>query len=114
MFTLYENILKESADKKLTKKQKNKFLDLINVLDLEGKELIYMLIKQHSTITNDETLFDCIIKNKDNGNQDLIFDINKLPAILSQILYNFLILHEKRSLRETNRNNIKNEIMSQI
>ena len=114
MFTLYSNILKDSNDKKLTVKEKTKFIKLTEELDDEGKELLYMLIKQHSVICGDTNMFECKIVKTDNNNENLTFDISNLPNILSQVLYNFLILHEKRSLTETNRNIIKNEIMSSI
>ena len=74
-----------------------------------------MLIKQHSVICGGyKYVFECKIVKTDNNNENLTFDISNLPNILSQVLYNFLILHEKRSLTETNRNIIKNEIMSSI
>jgi hypothetical protein len=114
MFTLYNNILKKSKDKKLTIKEKTNFVKLVKQLDSEGKELLYMLIKQHSVICKDPTLFGCTIIETSNINETLTFELSNLPDILSQILYNFLILHEKRSLTESNRNIIKNEIMSSI
>lgn len=120
MFTLYNTLLTDikKIDKKLTVKEKTKFLSFIRSADIEGKELCYLLIKQHYEISdkkiNSEDLYAYkTVKNKSNA-VDFYFHLEDIPLRLQRILYNFSALHQNKSKRDFDRNNLTSEIDANI
>jgi hypothetical protein len=96
-FTLYETLNTEIPKKDLTSTQKTKLIDIISKLDPNGMELIYALIKRHSTSDKScENLYKHSRKNTRNANCDMSWNLTDLPIHLRQILYKFVCLEEQR------------------
>lgn len=98
-FPLYETLLRDTANKELTNKQKDVLLERIQTLDLSGKELTYALIKSYfeRCAKKDAVgyLFDCEINTVD-GRSDFTWDLVKLPPRLKQILFKFTEMNQQR------------------
>lgn len=105
-FPLYDNLSKDISHKDLTIKQKDKFMILINDLDINGYELVYALIRVYQLEkSQDRSTFKLPYDGKYVKN-DMKFDLNQLPSELKQILFKFLQIHtetmkEEVSLQET-------------
>lgn len=91
-FPLYDTLYNEikAKNKDLTSTQKKAFIKKFQQMDVEGKELMYILIKMYS-IKNNEDLYKVEINNK-----DYTFDINNLPILLRHMLYIFIQKHIKK------------------
>jgi len=98
-FPLYETLLRDTANKELTNKQKEVLLERIQTLDLSGKELTYALIKSYFERCEKKDgvgyLFDCEINTVD-GLSDFTWDLVKLPPRLKQILFKFTEMNQQR------------------
>tara|TARA_Y100000389_G_scaffold69066_1_gene65671 strand:+ start:1675 stop:2010 length:336 start_codon:yes stop_codon:yes gene_type:complete len=91
-FQLYNNLIKDLPSKKLTIKEKRDFIEKIPILNENGNELLYVLIR----------IFEKRKKKKENKlpfssksdiDNEITFDINEFPNKLSQLLYKFINLH---------------------
>lgn len=98
-FPLYTTLSQKIPSSDLQKKQKEELVDKIQKLDTESYELIYVLIKcyyiEHSggdqfTIPYDGQLYK----------ERIEFNLLNFPNKLRQILYKFVMLHEKREKEE--------------
>ena len=97
-FPLFTSIYKEVKDKDLTTTQKQTCIRNIKKLDLNGYELIYALIKYYSLhygILEDTSTFVLPYEGvqEDKG---VIFELNKFPVKLKQMIYNFVNKHLKK------------------
>ena len=100
-FPLYDRISKDITDTDLSKSQKELFIKRINRMDTEGHELTYALIRMYQVENNEEnTSFTLPYSGIYSGN-DVVFDIDKLPNKLTQILFKFLYIHIKKMNEET-------------
>jgi hypothetical protein len=96
-FPLYDTLLNEtkSATDDLTSKEKDEFMKLIKNIDSLGSELVYALIRVYQLENcDDKSTFKLPFDGKFINN-DLKFDLCSLPYQLRQILYKFLIMHNK-------------------
>ena len=92
-FPLYDNLIKdiEPNVEPLNKAKKEKLISDIKLLDNNGHELIYTLIKVHH-IENDEQDYKLPYGMK-SLKLGLRTDINQLPYTLQHIINNFVKLH---------------------
>ena len=93
-FPLYDNLIKDiecSNVGPLNKTEKEKLMSDIKLLDNNGHELIYTLIKVHH-IENDEQDYKLPYGMK-SLKLGLRTDINQLPYSLQHIINNFVKLH---------------------
>lgn len=99
-FPLYNSLITSVSDKDLTPAQKKTFIEKIQLIDLEGKELIIALIKNHFVLSEGDYIskpYNCIINNSNTTEtSDVSFDLEVFPPSLKQILYKFLKLHLKK------------------
>lgn len=113
-FPLYDVLVKDVPDKELTKEEKIKLISIIPTLDQKGHDNMYTLIRVHGLKNNvGGNVFDIpyegekINKTNDKTLKDLNFNIDKLPHIVSQMIYKFAIIHtntmkEDKSLLRSN------------
>jgi hypothetical protein len=95
-FPLYNTLSKNLPKKDLSLKQKKDFITKIEDINTQGSELIYALIRAYQILNqgdtpNEKLPFEGQIINENN----LEFNISKIPIELRQILYKFLCLHIK-------------------
>jgi hypothetical protein len=104
-FPLYTNLSKEIKSKRdLTIKQKEDFMNKILIIDDDGAELLYTLIRfYYIEETNDQS---CDVPYKGILNKKSIkFDLENFPFKLKHILYKFVNMH----LDKMNENNVRND-----
>src|SRR5271156_2337055 len=93
-FPLYSTLIKNLPEKDLTICQKKELVKKINSMDTETHELIYVLTKSFN-IENDKS--NLVIPYKGIITKDKIeFDLSEMPNKLRQLLYKFVILHNKK------------------
>ena len=90
-FPLYNTLSKNLPKKDLSLKQKKDFITKIEDINTQGSELIYALIRAYQILNqgdtpNEKLPFEGQIINENN----LEFNISKIPIELRQILYKFL------------------------
>lgn len=100
-FPLYDFLIKDISNKELTKDEKIKLMSIIPTLDQKGHDNIYTLIRVHGLKTDmggnifetpyDGQKIDKILNGKPT--RDIKFNIDKLPYIVSQLVYKFAIIH---------------------
>ena len=98
-FTLYQTLDANIPKRDLTIAQKNKIINIIdNVLDEQGLELLYALIKHYNMNVDkaNNELYNCEITKKQNDICDVEWNLTNLPIHLRQIIYKFICLEEKR------------------
>jgi len=89
---LYGNLFSESIDKDLSPSQKASFMKKIIQIDIDGRNLIYMLIRVFRQ-ENDMTPLSSVPYNGDLIEGGLTFDLDELPFKLKRMLYGFLAIH---------------------
>lgn len=98
-FALYRNLFINSKDKALSMIQKKKLAKQISLLDQEGNDLVYCLIRFHHISEADQSktkpinLYGLIIDNE-YSTSNLTFDLSQLPSKLQQILLKFVSMNE--------------------
>lgn len=96
MFPLYESLINGLPKKDLSIAQKKDFLQKVNTLEMEGRELFYALIQCYHTQQerrNNVLLIPYKGKMLQNGVE---FDLIDFPVGLRHVLYRFLIKHEQK------------------
>lgn len=76
----------------LTPEQKKKTIEDIKLLDKEGKDNLYMIIRHSANIEKDDKVF-----NGKYGKKGVMFDLDSFPDELQKMVY----LFTKRHLEET-------------
>lgn len=99
-FPLYNTLNKDLPKKDLSLKQKKDFINKTEIIDTQGAELVYALIRAYQILNNGETLEEKLpFEGQKLTENNLEFNISKIPIQLRQLLYKFLCLHIK-SVRE--------------
>jgi hypothetical protein len=118
-FTLYNTLDINIPKRDLTIAQKTKIIEIIPMLDQNGTDLLYAIIKHHDTVIDKSSnnLYNC---KKEQTVNDCIYDLEwnmtDMPIHLRQILYKFICLEETR-MNEANERidtqiKMKNNVMS--
>jgi len=94
-FPLYDTLYAKITDKDLSIAQKSNFMKQISSLDSEAHELVYALIKTYFINENRDKTFCFPYEGKVNG-VEIKFCLEKLPFKLRQLLYKFILLHNKK------------------
>lgn len=102
-FPLYDSLSKDIADVDLTTSQKRSFIKKILKIDQTGHELVYALIRMYQIENGEENMSFTLPYSGTFVENDINFDLDKLPKKLKQILYKFIGVHldkmkEERSL----------------
>ena len=98
-FPLYTTLNTNLQKKDLTVLQKNEFMKKIQELDSKGHELIYALIKCYF-LENDSTEPFIIPYNGKLAKDRIEFNLLDFPPVLKQMLYKFVIIHQKKILED--------------
>ena len=99
-FPLYTSLKKGLPKKDLTAKQKDDFIRKVSTLDDPGKELVYILICNHSCQTSDNEEPDIFPYGGLEASNKINFDFSKFPIDLRQMLYKFVLMHLKNMEEE--------------
>lgn len=94
-FPLYETLKKSLPKKDLSELQKTRFINTISKLDNDAQNLVYALIKNYFLEYEKGSTF--VIPYKGKLDRDTIdFSLLDFPNKLRQLLYKFVMLHEKK------------------
>ena len=109
-FPLYDNLISKVPKKDLTAKQKEEFINNFKIIDMNGQELIYLLIyiyhSQNEKSTN-SLPYNGIKENTDkNSICNVTWNFNNFPPKLRQLVHHFIELHIKTIKEDGNRNNL--------
>ena len=94
-FPLYTSVSTGILEKDLTVKQKEDFVLKTSVMDKEGHELIYALMRVFFLEHEPSSPFNVLYGGK-HVNNNIVFDMDNIPLKLRQILYKFIKIHVKK------------------
>ena len=104
-FPLYDTLNVDIPTIDLTNKQKDAFLRNVKLLDVDGMERLYVIIRIHQ-LENSEDKSSYIIPYKGKFvKSDLKFDLDELPTDLKHILFKFVTIHRKTMEENSNLHN---------
>lgn len=95
-YPFYDLVNKNIKDKDLTLNQKKKMINKINKFDNNGKELIYAIIKVYEIKNTSKFAVFNLPYSGITVDNNVIFDLEKLPFNLKQMLNKFVNLHYKK------------------
>lgn len=107
---LYNSLLElhSKNKKKLLVKHKKELINNINLLDLNGRELLYSIIKNHCDKKHDsDNLYNCSITDVD-GVCDFEWDIDDLPTVLQNMVFDFVSKNVIHKETVKNKNDMEN------
>jgi hypothetical protein len=94
-FPLYDSLISYTKNLDLNSTEKDDLIKMIKNIDEEGAERIYVLIRMYQLENNeDKSTFKIPYGGKYVKN-DIKFDLNDLPNQLKQIIYKFVLMHNK-------------------
>lgn len=107
-FPLYDNLIKDISKKDLSVKEKEKFVENISKINMDGIELIYVLIYMYSEQNEDS---DDSTKVPYNGYKDVNEDgtntfswvFTQFPIKLRRLLSLFVNIHLEKQKEEQTR-----------
>lgn len=86
----------KDKDKDLTDKEKDEFMEIVQDLDSQGRELVAALCRAHQIESGEKVDASPPYQGVSAGD-DLSFDLEMLPICLRHILYNFVRMHKRSS-----------------
>lgn len=89
-FPLYDVIYKDCIDVDLTLEQKRELINKIPSLDNMAHQNIFTIIRIYGLKHNNTNIFELPYDAKKN-NENIKFNLEKLPNIVKQMLYKFVI-----------------------
>jgi hypothetical protein len=92
-FPLYDSLLKDISTIDLNVTQKRAFVKRIQKIDTDGHQLVYALIRMYQVENNEENTSFTLPYNGMYVENDICFDLDKLPNMLKQILFKFTGVH---------------------
>jgi hypothetical protein len=107
-FPLYTTLNNNLPTKDLTILQKNDFIRKIPSLDFKAHELIYALIKCYFLENDNGEAFSIPYKGK-LAKDRIEFNLLDFPPGLKQLLYRFVILHQKKLIEDQKLLEIQNK-----
>jgi len=109
-FPLYNSISKNLPKKDLSVKEKEDCIEKINMLDEDGKEMLYALIycyekdsfnKLQQNTQNTQIPFDgVILRGNIDSNCDIMWNIKDFPQPLKQIIHIFVSRHCEKMIHD--------------
>lgn len=103
-FPLYNNLrsrIDEENVKQLTPAERSQFFQFIKEHEMRDNvvhETIYALIKHHSNIENHGITLDVPYDAEYRKNKSMKFSFTKIPPILQQVLWEFMIVKTNETL----------------
>ena len=102
-FPLYNILFKELPKKDLSLRQKKDFITKTESIDTQGAELVYALIRAYQILNQEEIPEEKLpFEGQQLSENNLEFNISKIPIQLRQLLYKFLCLHTKSMQEQVN------------
>ena len=100
---LYQNLRSNSGDVSddLTSEQKDEFVKRVKLLDENGHEIIYILIRMYENDTTSK--FAELPYGSKSTSKELKFDLDNLPNQLKWMIYKFSKLHLDKMSEENTR-----------
>lgn len=99
-FPLYQSLSKDLPKKDLTVKQKDEFIEKVNGIDNQGRDLIYALIQvyhsENDELKVDKLPYSATTESFKKGNQNISWNLLDLPIGLRHILYKFITMHVQK------------------
>ena len=118
-FPLYDNLSKDIPKIEMNTSTKEDVITMINSLDQNGMNLLYVIIIIFAKKNQTKAVIDCIennkivFKGKKDVNSDMTcnfkWNFNDLPIKLKYIIHKFLKLHLSTMLEEKNRSHTKEQ-----
>jgi hypothetical protein len=103
-FPLYDVLVKDCTNDDLTIEQKKEIIEMIPKMDAKGHQNIFTLIRTHGLKNNSKNIFDLPYEGqKINNQQDVNFNLDKLPNIVKQMVYKFVCMNIKTLKEEEGR-----------
>lgn len=108
-FPLYDTLKNDIPKKDLTIKQKEELINSVPKMDINAKEIIYVLIQYYNSeyedkkVKDDNIPYNAIKKQNNTTECDISWSLTDIPIPLRQILYKFMLLHVKNKQEEINR-----------
>ena len=100
-FPLYTSLSTKLSSRDLTVAQKTYFQKQVESMSESEHELIYALIKAYNIAQENKASLTLPYGGKFVKN-DLVFDLEKFPNKLRQLLYKFICLHDQKVEEEKN------------
>ena len=91
-FPLYDILIKDIVDEDLSIDNKKKLIELIPTLNDKEHQHIFALIRVYSLKHNSRQTFDIPYDGQKN-NKQVIFNLDKIPNIIKQMIYKFVNIH---------------------
>ena len=91
---LYDNLYKKSNTCDLTVSKKKKLVKLVNDMNDNEHELLYMLVRNYQMEHYDNTL-TVPYNGKFDENKLLVFNIDNFPNRLKNMIYHFSVMNKK-------------------
>lgn len=107
-FPLYDSLIKDIPKKDLTVKQKEEFVEKIEKIDENGRDLVYTLIQFYNIDNCDEELsedlpYNGVREEIKKGKENLTWTFTDFPIKLRHLLYKFVVMHTQNMDLETAR-----------
>lgn len=88
-FPLYDTFARSAATmKELTNEQKKKLIDNIKLLDQDGLDKVYLIIRYAAQLENDDTVFTAKYQKK-----GVVFNLDAFSDDLQKIIWAFVEKH---------------------
>lgn len=99
-FPLYDSLIKDLSKKSLSPSQKEDFIEKIQTIDDNGRDLVYTLIQYYNIKNKDEELsenlpYGGIREEVKKGKENLTWIFTDFPVGLQQLLYKFVLLNSQ-------------------
>ena len=108
-FPLYDTLKNDIPKKDLTMKQKDELIKSVLKMDINAKEIIFVLIHYYNSEYEDKKAlgdnipYNAIKKQNNDTECDISWSLTDIPIPLRQILYKFMLLHIKNKEEEITR-----------
>jgi hypothetical protein len=99
-FPLYDSLSRDLPKNDLTLPQKRVFIKRIAIIDNNGHDLVYGLIRMYQVEHNEENTSFTLPYNGTFIDSHINFDLDKFPMDLKHILFKFLGVHIEKMKEE--------------
>lgn len=102
-FPLYDVLFNQASNNDLTTEQKNELMNLIPTLNNKGHQNIFTIIRIYGLKNSSSgNIFDIPYEGKKDSHHgasqnDIKFNLDKLPNKVKQMLFNFVHIHLKNT-----------------
>jgi hypothetical protein len=98
-FPLYDILLKDCTNTELSIEQKRELINIIPTLDDKAHQNIFTIIRIYGLKNSSSDIFE-IPYEGNKINNDVKFNLDKLPNVLGQMIYRFITIHNQKMKEE--------------